>query len=140
MKTMKASRSHAGLAFLLLFVLLAAGIVTTGYVYYREAYAPMREQFWQVVIMASALLLGAGSCVVLIWRQQRGRSYREFAEMDNSARRMATVVRDSNDAITIQDFAGRITAWNHGAELMYGYSEAEALAMNIVRSERCPTE
>ena len=49
------------------------------------------------------------------------------------AARMVTVVRDSNDAITIQDFAGRITAWNHGAELMYGYSEAEALTMNIER-------
>jgi PAS domain S-box-containing protein len=49
------------------------------------------------------------------------------------AARMVTVVRDSNDAITIQDFEGRITAWNHGAELMYGYSEAEALAMNIER-------
>ena len=48
-------------------------------------------------------------------------------------RRMATVVRDSNDAITIQDFEGKITAWNRGAELMYGYSEAEALAMNIER-------
>ena len=46
-------------------------------------------------------------------------------------RRMATVVRDSNDAITIQDFAGQITAWNRGAELMYGYSEAEALQANI---------
>jgi len=48
-------------------------------------------------------------------------------------RRMATVVRDSNDAITIQDFEGRITAWNRGAELMYGYSEAEALLANIER-------
>ena len=46
-------------------------------------------------------------------------------------RRMATVVRDSNDAITIQDFEGRITAWNRGAELMYGYSEEEALRKNI---------
>ena len=46
-------------------------------------------------------------------------------------RRMATVVRDSNDAILVQDFEGRITAWNHGAELMYGYSEEEALQMNI---------
>jgi PAS domain S-box-containing protein len=98
-----------------------------------EAYAPMREHLWQVVIMGGALLLGAGSCVVLIWRQQRGWFYREFAEMDNSSRRMATVVRDSNDAITIQDFAGRITAWNRGAELMYGYSEAEALLQNIER-------
>jgi len=47
------------------------------------------------------------------------------------ATRMVTVVRDSNDAITIQDFEGRITAWNHGAELMYGYSEAEAFTKNI---------
>jgi two-component system, cell cycle sensor histidine kinase and response regulator CckA len=47
------------------------------------------------------------------------------------ANRMATVVRDSNDAITIQDFEGRITAWNRGAEQMYGYSEAEALQMTI---------
>lgn len=45
--------------------------------------------------------------------------------------RMATVVRDSNDAITIQDSEGRITAWNRGAQLMYGYSEAEALQMSI---------
>ncbi|MFA7003813.1 MAG: PAS domain S-box protein [Verrucomicrobiia bacterium] len=47
------------------------------------------------------------------------------------ASRMATVVRDSNDAITIQDLEGRITAWNHGAELMFGYSEQEALKMEI---------
>jgi PAS domain S-box-containing protein len=52
---------------------------------------------------------------------------------EENLRRMATVVRDSNDAITIQDFEGRITAWNRGAELMYGYSEAEALAVNIER-------
>jgi PAS domain S-box-containing protein len=46
-------------------------------------------------------------------------------------RRLATVVRDSNDAITIHDFEGGIMAWNRGAELMYGYSEEEALQMNI---------
>jgi PAS domain S-box-containing protein len=49
------------------------------------------------------------------------------------ASRMVTVVRDSNDAITIQDFVGTITDWNHGAELMFGYSEPEALDMNIGR-------
>jgi two-component system cell cycle sensor histidine kinase/response regulator CckA len=48
-----------------------------------------------------------------------------------TARRLAAVVRDSNDAITVQDFAGQIIAWNRGAELMYGYSEEEALQMNI---------
>lgn len=53
-------------------------------------------------------------------------------------RRMATVIQDSNDAITFQDLEGNILAWNRGAELMYGYSEAEALNMNIV--DTVPTE
>ena len=46
-------------------------------------------------------------------------------------RRLAVVVRDAHDAITVRDLEGRILAWNPGAERMYGWSEAEALAMNI---------
>ena len=46
-------------------------------------------------------------------------------------RRLAVVVRDARDAILVQDMAGRILAWNPGAERMYGWSEAEGLAMNI---------
>jgi two-component system, chemotaxis family, CheB/CheR fusion protein len=45
--------------------------------------------------------------------------------------RMAVVVRDAYDAIIIQDLQGRIMAWNPGAERMYGWSEAEALKINI---------
>jgi two-component system CheB/CheR fusion protein len=40
-------------------------------------------------------------------------------------------MRDAHDAITIQDLDGRILAWNPGAVRMYGFSEPEALAMNI---------
>ncbi len=46
-------------------------------------------------------------------------------------RRLSTIVRNSNDAVTIQTILGEILAWNRGAELMYGYTEAEALGMNI---------
>ena len=46
-------------------------------------------------------------------------------------RRLAVVVRDAHDAIAVQDLEGRILAWNPGAERMYGWSEAEALAMNV---------
>ena len=45
--------------------------------------------------------------------------------------RLAIVVRDSNDAVTLQDGDGRIIAWNRGAVTMYGYSENEALNMNV---------
>lgn len=48
----------------------------------------------------------------------------------NEVLRLAVVVRDSSDAITMQDLTGRTLAWNPGAEKMYGWSEAEALGMN----------
>jgi PAS domain S-box-containing protein len=61
------------------------------------------------------------------------RDITERKRVEENLRRMATVVRDSNDAVPISDFDGQITAWNRGAELMYGYSEEEALQMSIWR-------
>ena len=49
----------------------------------------------------------------------------------NDLLRLAVVVRDANDAMTVQDPKGRILAWNPAAERTYGWSEAEALGMNI---------
>jgi two-component system, chemotaxis family, CheB/CheR fusion protein len=49
----------------------------------------------------------------------------------NHLLRLAAVVRDANDAITVQDLDGHIIAWNPGAMRMYGWSESEALVMNI---------
>jgi two-component system CheB/CheR fusion protein len=46
-------------------------------------------------------------------------------------RRLATVLEDASDAIRVQDFKGRILAWNKGAENMYGWTELEALKMTI---------
>ena len=46
-------------------------------------------------------------------------------------RRLATVLEDSNDAITLADLKGDILAWNKGAYRMYGWTEYEALGMNI---------
>lgn len=50
---------------------------------------------------------------------------------DERARRFATVVQDSNDAVTVFDLKGRFLAWNRAASVMYGYSEAEALRMSV---------
>jgi two-component system, chemotaxis family, CheB/CheR fusion protein len=49
------------------------------------------------------------------------------------ARRLATLVRDSNDAIVIFDTDGKILDWNLGAFRLYGWNENEALQMNIQR-------
>ncbi len=61
---------------------------------------------------------------------------REALRKANDLLRLAVVVRDARDAITVQDLDGRTLAWNRGAERIYGWTEAEALAMNV--SDRIP--
>jgi two-component system CheB/CheR fusion protein len=56
---------------------------------------------------------------------------KEILKDTESMRRLAMVVHDSSDAITLQDLEGRILSWNPKAESVYGWSEAEALTMNI---------
>lgn len=59
---------------------------------------------------------------------------RDIAQMQDTLaeeRRLATVVRDSSDAITVQDLDGNILAWNPAAARLYGYAEAEAVGMNV---------
>ena len=56
---------------------------------------------------------------------------REILKESEVMRRLAVVVQDASDAITLQDMEGHILAWNPRAEKMYGWSEAEALKMNI---------
>jgi PAS domain S-box-containing protein len=46
--------------------------------------------------------------------------------------RLATLVIDSNDAIILLTMNGNILAWNMGAERIYGYTQDEALRMNIL--------
>jgi len=62
---------------------------------------------------------------------------REALHKANELLRLAVVVRDASDAITVQDLDGRTIAWNPGATRMYGWTEEEALKMNV--RERIPT-
>ena len=63
---------------------------------------------------------------------------REVLQKANELLRLAAISRDSRDAITVQDLNGRILAWNPAAVRMFGWSEAEALKMNV--SDRIPEE
>lgn len=67
----------------------------------------------------------AGVVITFIDISQRKRS-------EEDSLRLATIVRDSNDAFTLCDVDGKITAWNNGAQKMYGWSEQQALGMNLL--------
>ncbi len=67
-------------------------------------------------------------------RKQRQDALRQSSE----DRRLATVLRDAHDAITLQALDGRMLAWNPAAQRIYGWTEAEALQMNLL--DRVPPE
>ena len=62
----------------------------------------------------------------------------ESQRVASEVRRLALVMRDSHDAIIVQDLDGAIIAWNPGAARLYGWTEAEALVMNA--RDRYPVE
>jgi PAS domain S-box-containing protein len=67
-------------------------------------------------------------------RRTLGAIARDITERKRAARHLhsiPTVLEDSNDAVIFHDLDGTITAWNRGAERMYGYVQAEAPGMNI---------
>jgi len=63
---------------------------------------------------------------------------RDALRKANELLRLAAVVRDSRDAVTVQDLDGRTLVWNPAAVRLYGWSEAEALVMNV--RDRIPQE
>ena len=56
---------------------------------------------------------------------------REAVKQAGRLSRLAVVVHDAHDAVVMQDLEGRILAWNPAAARIYGWSEDEALRMNI---------
>ena len=61
-------------------------------------------------------------------------AFHDETEREASAREaelLATIVKSSDDAIIVQGLKGDIRAWNDGATRMFGYSEKQALTINI---------
>jgi PAS domain S-box-containing protein len=59
------------------------------------------------------------------------RDITEIKQVEKIRNYVATVVKQSNDAIYIHDDEGKIISWNEGAEEIYGYSEKEVIKMNV---------
>ncbi|MCF7804957.1 MAG: PAS domain S-box protein [Candidatus Marinimicrobia bacterium] len=52
-------------------------------------------------------------------------------QRDKERRRLASIVENADDAIIGKTLDGTITAWNHGAERMYGFTSEEAIGQPI---------
>ena len=68
------------------------------------------------------------SGVVLVFRDVS-----ERRKAFDTARRLASIVENSDDAIVAKSLDGTVTAWNRAAERLFGYSAAEMIGSPIFR-------
>lgn len=57
----------------------------------------------------------------------------ELRQADERSANLAAIVESSHDAIIGKDLDGIVTAWNRGAENIFGYKEAEMVGYSILK-------
>ncbi|MBE3119667.1 MAG: PAS domain S-box protein, partial [Candidatus Atribacteria bacterium] len=87
-----------------------------------EAFAPLRERVWVMIVLVGSLLLGAGGGIGFVWRHQRAHFYRERYRAAEALRevslRQATLLAAVPDIIMEVD-DNKVYSWANSAGLEF---------------------
>jgi len=101
----------------------------------EEMYVPLKERLWLMIILVGALLIGAGTGVGFVWRQQRSRFYQEqygSAEaLRESEERFRTAFEYAPVGMSLARIDGYFLRVNNVLCKMLGYPQEELLKKNF---------
>jgi two-component system CheB/CheR fusion protein len=72
-------------------------------------------------------------CVITFSDITEIRHERELIREKVNLLHLGSLMHDARDAFVMQDLDGRILAWNNGAVRLYGWTEQQALTMNVIQ-------
>ncbi|HEX6505185.1 MAG TPA: PAS domain S-box protein [Terriglobales bacterium] len=88
-----------------------------------------------VPVLASLKMIAGGQtpglCLVATDVQELKRAESELQQAHKGARRLASIVTYSNDAIIGKNLEGIVTSWNPSAEAIYGYSAEDMIGKSM---------
>ncbi len=98
--------------------------------------------------LAFAMDIGFPICISVLFFLSAGISWNgarliiqrnQLKYAENSGRRMATIIEESEDAIIVEMVDGTVGYWNPGAERLFGYSATEMLKqpVQLLVPEKC---
>ena len=119
MKTIETSRSRAGFAFLLVFLLLAAGIVTTGWLYYRNYEQHYRTEMERQLSAIAELKIDE----LVQWRKER---FEDGAILFKNAA-FSDLVRRFFEKPADVDAQRQIQAWLEKCQMINQYDQIRLL-------------
>ncbi|MCE5308802.1 MAG: PAS domain S-box protein [Acidobacteriales bacterium] len=107
-----------------------------------EVYEPIRQRSITMALIVALMIFAAGAVVLLLWRRQQVRFYREKYEAEIERRALLGhfdyLTRFANDIILLSDESGRIVEANDRAVAAYGYPREELIGM-MARDLRHPS-
>ncbi|MBE3126603.1 MAG: PAS domain S-box protein [Acidobacteria bacterium] len=96
-----------------------------------EAFAPLRERVWVMIVLVGSLLLGAGGGTGFVWRHQRARFYREgyhaAEELRESEGRMRDIMFSMADWVWEVDENGIYTFSSQQGTDIFGRSAEDII-------------
>ena len=128
-------------------------LTRSGTIYYDTHFLPVLLLRGVLKEVAFDILLGSGARVsvlvnarvrrdldghareirlALFDASERRQYERDILQAGKEAERMAEVVRRSTDAIITLTPNGSVQGWNHGAELIFGFSQDEAMGQSLL--------